>query len=54
MSEFSRILELYEELLTTVKLQQFQINELRRAVTQHAQTIYAQAPQQETKKQEAA
>ncbi|WP_226649011.1 hypothetical protein [Microbulbifer variabilis] len=49
MSEFSRILELYEELARTVQLQQIQINQLRILAAQQAQTS-----QIKPKKQEAA
>ncbi|MCO1336644.1 hypothetical protein MO867_20165 [Microbulbifer sp. OS29] len=52
MSDFSRILELYEELLNTVRLQQIHINQLRREVAQQAQSINNLVQQQQN--QEAA
>ncbi|WP_353377035.1 hypothetical protein [Microbulbifer sp. NBRC 101763] len=47
MSEFSRILELYEELARAVQLQQIQINQLHKLVAQKAQTSQIKPKNQE-------
>ncbi|WP_444883502.1 hypothetical protein [Microbulbifer sp. PSTR4-B] len=52
MSEFSRILELYEELLNKVKLQEIQIERLRKQIAALSEAIQGQAQQQQN--QEAA
>ncbi|WP_444942739.1 hypothetical protein ACJJIK_10815 [Microbulbifer sp. ZKSA006] len=52
MNEFSRILELYEELLAKVKLQEIQLESMREQTATLSEAIQGQAPQQEN--QEAA
>ncbi|WP_445360406.1 hypothetical protein ACJJIL_17885 [Microbulbifer sp. EKSA005] len=52
MNEFSRILELYEELLAKVKLQETEIVRMRKQIATLTKTIQGQAPQKEN--QEAA
>ncbi|WP_444939950.1 hypothetical protein ACJJI3_12645 [Microbulbifer sp. ZKSA004] len=52
MSEFSRILELYEELLAKVKLQEVEMKSMREQVATLSEAIQGQAPQKEN--QEAA
>ncbi|WP_444933639.1 hypothetical protein [Microbulbifer sp. JTAC008] len=52
MNEFSRILELYEELLAKVKLQETEIVRMRKQIATLSEAIQGQAPQQEN--QEAA
>ncbi|QFT53517.1 hypothetical protein [Microbulbifer sp. THAF38] len=52
MNEFSRILDLYVELLNKVKLQEIQIESMREQIATLSETIQGQAPQQEN--QEAA
>ncbi|WP_444934949.1 hypothetical protein [Microbulbifer sp. JTAC008] len=52
MNEFSRILELYEELLAKVKLQEVEIVRMHKQIATLTKAIQGQAPQQEN--QEAA
>ncbi|WP_444919085.1 hypothetical protein [Microbulbifer sp. JMSA003] len=52
MNEFTRILELYEELQAKVKLQEFEIKSMREQVATLSEAIQGQTPQKEN--QEAA
>ncbi|WP_445363159.1 hypothetical protein ACJJIQ_23470 [Microbulbifer sp. ANSA003] len=52
MNEFTRILELYEELQAKVKLQELEMKSMREQVATLSEAIQGQAPQQDN--QEAA
>jgi len=52
MNEFSRILDLYEELLNKVKLQEIELESMREQIAALSEAIQGQAPQQDN--QEAA
>ncbi|WP_299582015.1 hypothetical protein [uncultured Microbulbifer sp.] len=47
MNELSRILELYEELLTKVKLHKIEMERMREQIAALTKTTQSQAPQQE-------